>query len=201
MAAADDPDGRPLDARIAAVELNNVVRPIMAVSVFITHAALALHRFPGHRRALCDGDAQVARRFAEEVRRTTPFFPMVGARVRESFTWRGYRFPARRRVLLDLYGTDQDARLWPEPQAFRPERFAGPASDPYAFIPQGGGTADVNHRCPGEGIAVALIEMALQMLTQDLTYSVPEQDLSVDMRRLPALPKSRFVMAVEAANP
>ena len=201
MAAADDLDGHPLDARSAAVELNNVVRPIMAVSVFITHAALALHRFPEHARALRDGDAEAARRFAEEVRGTTPFFPMVGARVRESFTWRGYRFPERRRVLLDLYGTDQDARLWAEPQAFRPERFAGPAPDPYAFIPQGGGTADINHRCPGEGIAVGLIVMALQMLTGDLAYSVPEQDLSVDMGRLPALPKSGFVMRVHAVKP
>jgi len=201
MAAAKDLEGRPLPARIAAVELNNVVRPIMAVSVFITLAALALQRFPAQARLLRDGDAAATSRFAEEVRRTAPFFPMVGARVRQPFVWRGYRFPANRRVLLDLYGTNHDGRLWEQPDAFRPERFAGGPPDPYAFVPQGGGAADVNHRCPGEGIAMMLIEEALRLLTQEIVYSLPDQDLSLDMQRLPALPKSGFVMQIKAVAP
>jgi cytochrome P450 len=62
------------------------------------------------------------------------------------------------------------------------------------LIPQGPGDPHVNHRCPGEGVAVALMSVAVRFLARSLQYEVPEQDLSITWDRLPALPRSHFVM-------
>jgi fatty-acid peroxygenase len=42
--------------------------------------------------------------------------------------------------------------------------------------------------------------LALELLARRMAYEVPPQDLAIDRTRLPALPRSRFVMrAVRAA--
>jgi hypothetical protein len=45
-------DGEPLDSEHGAVELLNVLRPTVAVSLFVAFVGHALHRWPEHR-ALC----------------------------------------------------------------------------------------------------------------------------------------------------
>lgn len=96
-------------------------------------------------------------------------------------------------MALDLYGTNRDPRSW-EPGEFRPKRFCGWNKSPFNFIPQGGGDHHRNNRCPGEWIAVELIKVASNFLAGGITYDVPEQDLRIDYGRLPALPRSRFVI-------
>ncbi len=187
-----DLDGALLPSEIAAVELINVLRPILAVSVYIVDAAHALHLNPECRARLRRGDKAFAEAFTLEVRRFYPFFPSVIARVRDDFEWNGYRFPRGTQTILDIYGTNHDARSWHEPDRFRPERFLERQPTAYDFIPQGGGEHYTNHRCPGEWITEALIEVAAAFLVSQLRYAVREQDLSIDFSRLPALPKSRF---------
>ena len=133
--------------------------------------------------------------FVQEVRRFYPFFPFVVARVRQAFDWQGYHFPKRRKVILDLYGTNQDARWWEQPEAFRPERFRHWDESPFAFIPQGGGEHQQDHRCAGEWITIELMKVALSFLTRSMTYDVPEQNLRISLSRMPAIPKSRFVIS------
>ncbi|MBS0264502.1 MAG: cytochrome P450 [Planctomycetes bacterium] len=144
-------------------------------------------------RAVCDW-AGYADLFAQEVRRLYPFFPAVMARVRHDFDWKGFHFPEGRLVALDLYGTNHDPRTWEEPEAFQPEQFRRWDGCPFNFIPQGGGDHHKNHRCPGEWIAIELIKVSSNFLAGGVRYDVPEQDLSIDYARLPALPKSRFVI-------
>ena len=38
------------------------------------------------------------------------------------------------------------------------------------------------------------MQTAVQVLSQAVTYSVPEQDLTVNLRRIPALPASGFLL-------
>ena len=190
-----DADGSLLDERTAAVELLDLLRPTVAVAVYIVFVALALHEHPECARKLReDEDGRYAHWFAQEVRRFYPFFPAVAARVRRDFSWNGYRFPAGRRVLLDLYGTNHDERAWVAPGEFLPERFAAWPFDAYSFIPQGGGDAQRGHRCPGEGITLALMSSFARFLAREVAYELPPQDLRVDTVRLPALPRSKFVM-------
>jgi fatty-acid peroxygenase len=188
-----DHDGRLLDEPTAAVELLNVIRPTVAVARYVVFAAMALTGQPGAREALRADPVGAPLAFAQEVRRVSPFFPIVAARARAEFSWRGQRFPRGRLVILDLHGTDNDARLWPQPDRFRPERFNGGEPDAFRLIPQGGGDVHRGHRCPGEPFTLALMTLAIEMLTNAMTYSVPPQDLRVG-RRAPAGPASGFVI-------
>jgi fatty-acid peroxygenase len=189
-----DLDGRPLDTVTVGVELINVLRPTVAVARFVIFAALALHEHPECRQLLRAGDDDDLERFVQEVRRFYPFFPFIGGRVQHAFDWRGHHFSRGSWVVLDLYGTNHDARIWEDPERFRPERFRQWDGSAFNFIPQGGGDHDTGHRCPGEEIAIALMKMATRLLTTAMQYEVPGQDLRIDLARMPAIPKSRFVM-------
>ncbi len=194
IALARDLDGTLLPPAVAAVELANVLRPTVATAVYIVFVAHALRAYP-EPAAACLSSADGRRALAQEVRRYYPFFPAVIARTRRPFTWRGLLFPAERQTILDLYGTNHDGAVWGDPEAFRPQRFLERTPGPFEFVPQGGGDHFNGHRCPGEWIVLELMERSLQVLTQDIAYEVPEQDLSIDFKRLPALPRSGFVMA------
>lgn len=191
-----DLEDRLLDRHDAAVELLNVLRPTVAVAVFVVFEALALHDYPRWRERLREGGADGdVESFVQEVRRFYPFFPAVVARVRHDFDWKGYRFRAGTRVMLDLYGTDHDARAWEAPDEFRPERFGPRAENAFTLVPQGGGSHVFNHRCAGEWVTLELMKRAARFLASAIDYEVPEQDQSVDYASLPALPRSRFVMS------
>jgi fatty-acid peroxygenase len=193
IARHEDLPGQPLPVDIAAIELINVLRPTVAVARFVTFAALALHQHPEYRDGLADGgDASL--QFVQEVRRFYPFFPAVGGRALEAFEWRGHRFDKGDWVLLDLYGTNHDARLWEQSNRFRPERFAGWQGNPNTLIPQGGGDFHTNHRCPGEWITIGLMQTLLRLLVSETRYSVPRQNFWIDLSRMPAIPASRVVL-------
>lgn len=200
IAAHLDLDGQPLDVKVAAVELLNVLRPTVAVARFMVFAALALHQRPKLRQQILEGGEPYLDAFAQEVRRHTPFFPIIGGRVKESFNWQGHRFTKGDWVILDLFGTDHDPQVWSAPETFAPERFRERRPSPFDLIPQGGGEPHRGHRCPGEGIAIELTKVAARTLATRLRYEVPEQDLSIDLARIPALPKSGFIMKVLAAR-
>ena len=189
-------DSKPLPERIAAVELINVLRPTLAIGRYVTFAALALHEHLDCRqKLLADDDKSYPELFVQEVRRFYPFFPFAAARVKQDFDWQGYHFREGTRVLLDLYGTNHDAQLWSEPESFRPERFRDWREGQFDLIPQGGGDFYLNHRCPGEWITIALMKATVEFLTQTITYQVPEQDLSVKLSKMPALPESQLIIS------
>jgi fatty-acid peroxygenase len=191
-------DGMLLDEQTAAVELLNIVRPTVAVAWFVAFAALALHQQPQWRARLgrdpdaaLEGDLEA---FAHELRRLYPFTPMLGARVERPFSWRRHRFPEGQLVLLDVYGTNHDPQLWPDPDAFDPDRFGGHEPDRFAFVPHGGGDPATGHRCPGERVTVELLKGAVRVLA-GLHYDVPDQDLRYPLSRMPTRPRSGFTIS------
>jgi fatty-acid peroxygenase len=189
-----DTDGALLTSTAAAVEIINLLRPIVAVNRFITFAALALHQHPAWRQRLAEDEGWLEP-FVQEVRRFYPFFPIIGGRAREAFDWGGHHFSARDWVILDLYGTNHDSRLWEEPEQFRPERFKGWPGNAYTFVPQGAGDFMTGHRCPGEWITIALIKRAVLLLCSGMYYDVPPQDLSISLSEMPTAPRSGLVIS------
>lgn len=189
-----DLDGNLLDTQTAAVEILNLLRPIVAIARFVTFGALALYDFPQTREKLTHEDGQYAKWFVQEVRRYYPFAPFTGALTAIDFDWQGYHFKKDTLVILDLYGTNHSPELWSEPNRFKPERFKDWQGSPFDFIPQGGGDYDKGHRCAGEWLTIELMQTSLTFLTQDLSYEVPPQDLSYSMTRIPTHPKSNFIM-------
>lgn len=165
---------------------------MVAVNRFIAFAALALHRQPQWRDRLRRSDADIGL-FVQEVRRFFPLFPAASALVRQDFEWREMHFPRGRRVLLDIYGTNRDPRLWSQPHTFDPDRFRTWNGSPFTLIPQGGGGHLLGHRCPGEWLTVDLMKVGVAALTRWMTYQVPAQDLRI--AGLPAGVRSGLVLS------
>ncbi|MFK4066662.1 cytochrome P450 [Streptomyces sp. NPDC029674] len=184
-----DASGTELTPRIAAVELLNVIRPTAALSWFVAFAAHALHRWPEHRERLRSDGAVFATAFAHEVRRFYPFAPFLGGRAVTELTWHGHRVPAGGLVLLDIYGQNHDERLFKDSYAFRPERFLDHPPGRDELIPQGGADPRTGHRCPGEVMAVGVLEMLARRLAA-LEYRIPPQDLAIPLNRIPTRPRS-----------
>jgi fatty-acid peroxygenase len=210
MSRLRDDGGELLDARTAAVEVINVIRPTVAVAWYVVFAALALHDHPGAAERLADeplaigaaGAGAYADWFMQEVRRLYPFTPYLSARVRSAFTWRGHVFEPGTRVLLDVYGTLHDPRIWDAPDEFRPERFHNWRPGGFDLIPQGGGDPATGHRCPGEWITMHAVTLALHLFTRCITYRVvSNQDLSFDLARMPTQPRSGLVICQVHALP
>lgn len=189
-----DPDGELLDPDVATVEMINLLRPTVSVAWYITFAAVALHRHPESRLRIRAGEDDYLFWFVQEVRRFYPLFPLIAGRARCPFEWRGHRFAKGTWVILDLYGTNHDPASWEEPERFWPERFRHWNGSAFNLVPQGGGDHDTGHRCAGEWITIELVRSAVRLLTTALHYEVPEQDLGIDLGRIPALPASRFVI-------
>jgi len=188
-------DGNQLDAQIAAVELINVLRPIVAISTFITFSALALYENPKCKEKLITGESNEFKIFVQEVRRYYPFGPFLGARARKDFIWNQCEFKEDMLVLLDIYGTNHDSRLWDKPDKFRPERFKERNENLFDFIPQGGSDPAKGHRCPGEGITIEIMKTSIDFLVNNIEFEVQDQDLSYSLVKMPTLPKSGFVMS------
>jgi fatty-acid peroxygenase len=181
-----------LDSRTAGVELLNVLRPTVAVAWLGTFAAKALHQVPQWRDLLSANGAVATRyAFAQEVRRTTPFAPALTGLARRSATHDGISIRPGDRLLLDIMGIDHDAAHWPEPSAFRPERFlehrehTGRVVGAFELVPQGGGHPS-GHRCPGESLALRLLMTTVGCLARvDYDFDGP---VTTDLSRMPTLP-------------
>jgi len=189
-----DLEGNLLDIRYAAVELLNILRPVVAIGRFIVFTALELSPDELWCRLFQGGNDELIEDFVEEVRRTAPFFPFIGARTKRAIEWEGHSFPKGQWLLLDLYGTNHDPRLFPQPEEFRPQRQLSWKRQDYAFIPQGAGDTATTHRCPGEAITVEIMKETVRLLCREMTYRVPAQDLSVRLDRIPAQPESGFII-------
>lgn len=194
-----DENGDLLPAELAGVELQNCIRPLIAVARFVAFAAKELHDRPEWRARIAaetadrgtfiDGPLAVA--FAQEIRRTAPFVPVLPAWALVDIELDGQRLSAGGRIVLDVLGTDLDARSWDRPARFDPERFAG--VEDYealtAFVPQGGGSVAGGHRCPGEKLAIASLAAAVAALS-DERVRILGHGLEVNRRRLPTKPAS-----------
>ena len=189
-----DIDGKLLDKEIVAVEVLNIIRPIVAISVYITFTGLAVHQYPENKPKLLKED-EFLQMFVQEVRRFYPFFPATIARVKKDFIWNDFQFEEGTLTLLDLYGTNHDPHLWDNPEIFNPDRFARWEDSPFSFIPQGGGDFNMGHRCAGEWVTIEVMKVSLQYLANKLEYDLPNQDLSYSMVSIPSLPHSKVIMA------
>jgi fatty-acid peroxygenase len=189
-----DLNGELLSPQIAAVELINLIRPIVAIAYYVAFSALALHDNPDYKQKLRHADDKLMEMFVQEVRRYYPFTPFLGARVSAEFKWQGQHFEKGKLVLLDVYGMLHDARLWEQPDEFKPERFLKWQGSPFDFIPQGGGEFEMGHRCAGEWITIAAMKQALNFLVNHISYEVPPQSLKYNLHRMPTYPESGFVI-------
>ena len=88
---------------------------------------------------------------AESMRLFPPAYAL-GRRALDSYDVGGYRLPPRTVIFMSQFLVHRDPRWWPEPEQFRPERFAPDATESrpkFAYFPFGAGT----RVCIGEQFA------------------------------------------------
>ncbi|MFD1858939.1 cytochrome P450 [Aeromicrobium camelliae] len=158
VAAWTGPDGRPLPLSVAAVELLNVLRPTVAVAWFVAATAESFVEWPEYRFAVKVRSVD-PKAYAHELRRYYPFVPVLAAKPRTATSFEGHEVPAGGRFVIDIWQHLNDPKIWIDPENFRPERFNDRLVGQYDLIPQGGGDKNTGHRCPGEDVAIELIEV------------------------------------------
>jgi cytochrome P450 len=95
----------------------------------------------------------------KEILRIRSPIPITSARhMLDPFEIGAWTIPSEVAVLVDAYGVHHDPRTYPEPYAFRPERFLEDQPDGYSFLPFGGGA----HRCLGASLALLEMKIVLR---------------------------------------
>lgn len=105
----------------------------------------------------------------KETLRLYPAAPAVARRAVRDATVGGYTVPAGSEVMVWIYFTHRDRRAFPDPEAFRPERFVGAAEAAIprgAWVPFGAGP----RACIGRTFAMAEAVIALATILQKWTF-------------------------------
>jgi cytochrome P450 len=141
-----------------------------------------LVRFPeAHdrlREAVRSGDgADEVERVIQEAMRSRPVIPMIGRRVKLPWRLGEYAVPADTPVLMSILLVHHREDLYPDPFAFRPERWEDRKPGTYEWIPFGGGI----RRCLGAALAMAEQRVVLEAMARrlDLVADVPAPEHAV----------------------
>ncbi|HEX3690515.1 MAG TPA: cytochrome P450 [Solirubrobacteraceae bacterium] len=94
-----------------------------------------------------------------EILRLRPVLPNAEPRLtKREVEIGGYRYPPGVVLMASAYLIHHDPEIYPEPHAFRPERFLGTSPGTYTWIPFGGG----RRRCLGASFAVQEMKVVLR---------------------------------------
>jgi cytochrome P450 len=142
----------------------------------LSWAVERLTRTPGAWAALRDGGEEYAEAAGKEALRLRPVLPVVLRSLQQPATIAGLDLPAGTVVAPSIYLVHRRPDVYPDPAAFRPERFLGP--DPqggtYTWIPFGGGV----RRCLGAAFALMELRVVLAELAAhvDAAPARPERE-------------------------
>lgn len=153
---ATDEDGRPLSDRELRDELMTLL--VAGHETTATSLSWALERLVRHPDALRRLQDEVREGESDEwmtavVRETLRLCPVISITVRElqqPVEIAGHRLPAGARVVPCIHLVHRRPDLYPDPKAFRPERWLGQTPGTYTWIPFGGGV----RRCLGASFAI-----------------------------------------------
>ena len=150
-------------AGISREELRDQVVTVLAAGHETTAGSLAwaLERLAHHPQAQArvrDGDDAYLDAVVKEVLRVRPVLSIAARRVVAPFEVGGHVLPAGVHVAPCIYLAHRRPEAWPEPTAFRPERFLGTAPEPGTYLPFGGGV----RRCAGAAFAALELREVLR---------------------------------------
>ena len=131
------------------------------------------------RETLNAGDRDYLRATAKEILRVrTVVYAGGGRQLLDPLPVGRWVLPPGTVVLIDAQGLHADPELFPDPEAFRPERFLDAQPEPYAYVPFGGGA----HRCLGAALAMMEIELVVEAIATR-TRLVPVGPPAAPVRR------------------
>jgi cytochrome P450 len=116
------------------------------------------------------GDGAYLDAVAKETLRLRPVLPLVARRLREPVTLGGHDLPAGVDVAPCIYLVHHREDVYPEPDAFRPERFLGVKPGTYTWMPFGGGV----RRCIGASFALFEMQVVLGAVLRSTELRPPD---------------------------
>ena len=126
----------------------------------LAHNPAVLERLTEEIRA---GEDAYLDAVVRETLRLRPVLPIVARALTAPLEVEGRLLPAGTRLCPCIYLTHRRADLYPDPLAFRPERFLERPPETYAWIPFGGGI----RRCLGAAFATFEMKTVLTRLLAD----------------------------------
>jgi len=150
------------------------------------------------RETLAAGEDDYLRATIAESLRLRPVIPLAGRRLATELVADGLTLPAGTDVTPAIWLTHTRADVYPEPFAFRPERFLDEGPDTYAWIPFGGGI----RRCLGASFAEFEMRIVLrEVLTRcDLRKASPLPE-KTGRRNITLSPRDGTPVVVTARRP
>jgi cytochrome P450 family 135 len=150
------------------------------------------------RTSLEAGEEAYLKATIAESLRLRPVVPLAGRRLAEDLVTDELELPAGTDVTAAIWLTHTNAELYPEPFAFRPERFLEAAPETYAWIPYGGGI----RRCLGAAFAEFEMRIALRevILRCDLRKASPAPE-KTGRRNITFSPRAGTPVVVESRRP
>jgi cytochrome P450 len=171
-----------------------------ATALAWTFDLLLRHREPLRRLrdSLEAGEDDYLRATISESLRLRPVIPLAGRRLATELVVDDLTLPAGTDVTPAIWLTHTRADIYPEPFAFRPERFLDGAPDTYGWIPFGGGI----RRCIGASFAEFEMRIVLrEVLTRcDLRKASPMPE-KTGRRNITLSPKDGTPVIVTARRP
>ena len=134
----------------------------------------------------------------KETLRARPVVPVVARHLSAPAELGGYSIPAASTLMVSIYLIHTDPETYPEPDAFRPERFLDGTPDGAEWIPFGGGV----RRCLGARFAELEMKVVLtQVLAAAQLRPVRAASASVKRKRFTLAPDDGAVAQVEELIP
>jgi cytochrome P450 family 135 len=168
LVAARHEDGSPMSEAEIRDELLTLL--VAGHETTATSLSWALERLVRHPEKLerlraeveaGAGDAYLTATIQETLR-LRPVIVLVARRLTQPVEIGGYRLPAGVTVTPCIHLIHRDPRIYPEPEAFRPERFLDDPPGTYTWIPFGGGV----RRCLGASFAQFEMAVVLRELVK-----------------------------------
>jgi cytochrome P450 len=150
------------------------------------------------RATLEEGDESYLRATISESLRLRPVVPLAGRRLAKDLVADGLELPAGTDVTPAIWLAHTRADAYPEPFAFRPERFLEDGPETYAWIPFGGSL----RRCLGAAFAEFEMRIVLrEVLTRCELHKADPMPERVARRNITFSPRGGTPVVVTARHP
>ena len=194
LLAARDEAGRPLTDQELRDELMSLVlagHETTANSLAWTFERLlrtppAYDRLRELVRGEADGGAEYVEATIHETMRSRPVIPMIVRMVKRSWRFGEYVLPASTPVAVSIIALHHREDVYPQPGAYRPDRFLGVKPGTYTWIPFGGGI----RRCLGATLAMAGQRVVLDAVARRTDMLAPDPSPeAARMRNVTMIPR------------
>ncbi|MEW6270724.1 MAG: cytochrome P450, partial [Thermodesulfobacteriota bacterium] len=209
LLGARDEDGRPLPDQALRDELITLL--VAGHETTATSLAWAVHHVLEHDDVRARLESELTKlggapspeavmrldyldAVAKETLRLTPIVPLVGRRLTRDLRIGGMDLPAGVVAAPCIVLAHRREETWPEPLAFRPERFLERKPTPYEFLPFGGGV----RRCLGAAFALYEMKIVLaEVMTRVVLRAAPGYQVRVVRRSVTLAPSEGMPVVVE----